>query len=337
MRPPFRTGLVLLSLLGSTAAGGPVLAQAPPSAEALFNRGVEQMNAGKYEPGCKDIAESRRLDPQPGVLFTLATCLDRWGRIATAVALYGEYLALYDELPADRKPRQGERPKVARDRRAALGPDVPELTLTLPPDAPAGTVVQRDGQDVPAANLGVALPVDPGETVITARAPGGPLGEQRITIGKGEKKKLLLEVPASGAPPAGAAVPPASGGPSSQRKAAYVIGGVGLAALVPGVVTGILTVEKKGIIEQHCGAAIMAPKARCDPAGLDAASSAKTLGLVSTISIAAGLAGLGAGVVLLVTDRRSATPSATVPGRWIAPTVAVTPTGDAMIGAHGVW
>lgn len=314
MRHPLRTCALLLSLVGLVAAQNQALAQVPPDADALFKRGVEQMQAGNYDPGCKDIAESLRLKWLPGTLFTLATCMDRWGHVATAVALYREYLAVYEKLPNDRKAVQDQttRPKVAREQRDKLEQDVPELTLTLPPDAPARTLVKRDGQEVAASALGVAFSLDPGQVVVTTQAPGGPVSEQRITIGKGEKKKVILEVkvaPAAVAPPPKVEVQPlpqpfAPDGTSVRRKAAFAIGGVGIAGVTLGAVMGILTLGEKGTIDQHCGEAINAPKTRCDPTGLDAAHRSKPFGLASTIGFAVGGAGLGVGLVLFLSEKQ---------------------------------
>ena len=39
-------------------------------------------------------AESHRLDPRPGTLFALASCEEKRGRLAAAVRIYDEYLAL---------------------------------------------------------------------------------------------------------------------------------------------------------------------------------------------------------------------------------------------------
>jgi hypothetical protein len=64
------------------------LAQDVATAEALFNRGFADMDAGRYETGCKAIAASQRLDPRAGTLFTLAVCEAQWGKIATAASHY---------------------------------------------------------------------------------------------------------------------------------------------------------------------------------------------------------------------------------------------------------
>lgn len=354
MNRSFHRCIGILSLLGPLALASPALAQDVAAAEALFNRGFADMEAGRYATGCPAIAESQRLDPRAGTLFTLSQCEVRWGRIATAVTRLGDYLELYERMAPDQKARQSERRKVAKEQRDKLALEVPQLTLSLPPGAPAGTVVKRDGAVVAEAALGLGLPVDPGEHVVSTQAPGGALWEQKFTIAKGEKKPLVLEVkaaPTGEARPAMVApvvettpesakqaeLPPATGaGTNSRRAAAYAIGGVGVAGLVLGGVMGGLTLGKKSTIESHCGKAIGAlSELDCDKIGLDAAGSANTLGLVSTIGFAAGLAGVGAAVVLLLTEPKPAKPTTGARGPWIsADVLSAGPTG-ATLGAHG--
>lgn len=329
--------LLLSSVLAPLAVPSPALAQDIAAAEALFKRGRADMAEGRYETGCKAIAESLRLDPRPGTLFTLAVCETRWGRIATAAARYADYLSLYERLTPAEKQRQKERAREAKAQRAALSPLVPELTLVLPPGAPAGTVVQRDGTVMTGAALGVGLPVDPGEHVVTTRAPGGKAGEQRITIGKGEKKQLLLEVkPAleTGAPPAEARAEGADG----RRTATYVIGGIGAAGLVLGGVMGGLALGEKGTVSEHCGSGIGSKdKAACDPVGLDAVNRGRTLALVGTIGFGVGAAGIGAAAVLLLTEPKRAKPADAAGRRWITAGVLQVGPSGAVAGVRGGW
>src|SRR5689334_12224252 len=126
------------------AVSDPAAGQGAADPAALFERGLAEMNAGKYESGCPAIAESQRLDPRAGTLFTLAECEVKWGHIASAVAHYADYLTLFSRMPKDQQERQGQRPKIATSQKAALEPQVPTLTLVVPPDAPRGLVVKRD-------------------------------------------------------------------------------------------------------------------------------------------------------------------------------------------------
>jgi hypothetical protein len=353
MNLSFRHCLGVLALLGPFVLSSPALGQDVAAADALFTRGVTEMKAGQYKKGCPLIAESLRLDPQPGTLYTLSQCEVKWGRTATAVARLDDYLQLYERLTPDQKAQQQNRPKTVKEQREKLALDVPELTLSLPPNAPAGTVVKRDDAVIASAALGLGLPVDPGEHVVTTQAPGGALWEQRITIDKGEKKSLVLEVKpaptgeartAVTAPvvaptpePPGQAEAPAAArqGTSGRRAATYVIGGIGVAGLALGGVMGVLALGKKSIINDHCGAAIKAAPLDCDPTGLEATKSVKPIGLVSTIGFAAGIAGVGTAVVLLLTEPKLAKPMTGSRGPWVsADVLSVGPTG-ATLGAHG--
>src|SRR5689334_19256125 len=122
---PRRTLLLVSALFSSLALASPAFADDPAAAEALFNRGRADMDAGRYEAGCKAIAESQRLDPRPGTLFTLAVCEKEWGRIASAMTHYGDYLAFYDRMTPAQQARQGDRPKEAKAQRESLAPQVP--------------------------------------------------------------------------------------------------------------------------------------------------------------------------------------------------------------------
>jgi hypothetical protein len=198
------------TFLAIAAIAGTASAQDSVTAAALFNRGLTDMNAGRFDTGCPAIAESQRLDPRLGTIFTLADCEARWGRIASAVAHYDDYLSLFAQLAPSQQAKQGERPKIAATQKAALEAQIPQLTLELPPKAPSGTVVKRDGTVLTQVSLGIPLPVDPLEHVITTQAPGGPVNEQRIKLEKGDKKRLVLEVkPAPAAPPAPPSASPA--------------------------------------------------------------------------------------------------------------------------------
>ncbi|WP_437943129.1 hypothetical protein WMF27_27655 [Sorangium sp. So ce281] len=93
----FRRSIPLVTAVGLLSLSVPVAAQDIATAEALFERGLADMQAGRYETGCKVLAESERIDPQPGTPFTLAACEAQWGRIATAVAHFKDYLARLDQ------------------------------------------------------------------------------------------------------------------------------------------------------------------------------------------------------------------------------------------------
>jgi hypothetical protein len=83
----------------------------------------------------------------------------------------------------------------------------------------------------------------------------------------------------------------------------YVLGGIGVAGFITGAVAGALTLQKKGVVSDHC------PNKECDPEGLDAVDSGKTLGVITTAGLITGVVGVGAGTYLIVSAGSQKEPS----------------------------
>lgn len=306
------------------------------------------MKAKNYEAACPALAESYRLGPRTGTLFTLAECEAGWGKLASAVAHYSEYIAQVSRLPAADRQRHLTRQKTAQAQIEKLRPQVSSLTLRLPAGAPPGVVVRRGGVELSSASLGIALPTDAGEHDISTQVPGGPVHVQKISLTPGETKEVTLDLklpppvasppasasapapsPASTSPEAPPVAPPSapSGGPS--RVPVYVAAGVGAAGIVVGSLSGVLALQRKRIVDEECSGA------RCTPEGKDAADSGKRFGTLSTIGFGVGVAGLGAGLLLWLT---SPDPSPSAAVRRLRPSVATSPDRSSWIlGVDGSW
>jgi hypothetical protein len=333
----------------------PAAAQEAESAEALFDRGVADMEAGRYEKACPAIKESQRLDPRPGTLFTLAECEAKRGRSATALGHYRDYLALYPKLLPEQQEKHKKREGIARAQQAALELEVPALTLSLSPSAPRGTVVTRDGVVVAEAGLGVAVSIDPGEHVVSVQAPGAPAIMRRVVLGPGDRKQILLDDKPPPAPPVVAPVPrpapgprpvpmvpppqPDVGGQSRLRVAAFVTGGVGVAGVVAGAVLGGLALQKKN--ETASGCNVKGNPMDCHHEAATIRFGALDLANGSTAAFAVGGAALATGTVLLILAprRKDADKSRAAAGstRWVgAGALALDGTG-AVAGVRGGW
>ncbi len=137
------------------------------AAEALFNRGRQLVAEGKLAEACPKLAESQRLDPGVGTALNLADCYERWGRTATAWASWLEAATLA------KNNGQTDREELARARAKALEPRLTRLEIALAPGAKLeGLRVTRSGTEVREVSFGIPLPVDPGDQVIEASAPG---------------------------------------------------------------------------------------------------------------------------------------------------------------------
>ena len=140
-------------------------------AEQLFNAGVEDMLAGRFEQGCTRIGQSQREDPKPGTLFTLAECFARWGRTASAATQYAAYLQTVKALPANQQAAHSERVAVAQSEYEKLLPDIPELVLIWPGAPPRDATVTVDGIEIDQETLGRARHVDPGQHMVAVATP----------------------------------------------------------------------------------------------------------------------------------------------------------------------
>lgn len=180
-------------LLLFTALVGPEAAASTPAsvtAEALFHEGRQLVRTGQIAAGCDKLAASQRLDAALGTLLNLADCHERLGRLATAWAEYREAVAWA------RRDRDEPREKLASRRAAALDARAARLVIELGADArEAGLTVDQDGVTLPAESIGSAVPVDPGEHRVLARAPGFTPFESVVTVA-GEGARVTVRVPA---------------------------------------------------------------------------------------------------------------------------------------------
>ncbi len=88
------------SILISTGLGAlltvsePALARGndAAAADALFQQGMQDMEAGKYESACQKFRDSDQLDPTVNTKFNLGDCEEKRGKLATvglALAVVG--------------------------------------------------------------------------------------------------------------------------------------------------------------------------------------------------------------------------------------------------------
>jgi hypothetical protein len=298
--------LVCLSLALTAVFGHPGVARADVArAERLFNSGVEDMLAGRFEQGCTRIAQSQQEDPKPGTVFTLAECFSRWGRIASAATQYAAYLNAVKALPPNQQTAHAERVEVAKSEHKKLLPDIPELVLVWPGAPPRDATVTVDGAEVDQETLGRARHVDPGQHMVAVNYADGSQSTRKVAIELGQTLRVILPSAQGERPP-----PPVDDTPSvpeaekkpgtSQRTWAYIIGGVGAAGVLLGAGTGIFVLQQRNVIDKECEPTRPGEQ-ECSSKGLSAARDAKAAGTVSTIAFAVGGAGLAVAIPLLLT------------------------------------
>lgn len=299
------TGALLFSSGRARAQG----AGKQAAAQAIFEEAKKLYTKGDYAAACPKFADSQSLDPAPGTQFNLANCYEKNGQTASAWATFKSAAASY---------RAHNRPDwetKARDRASALEPKLSKLNVVVGDGARVpGLEVRRDGQTISASELGTPIPVDPGDHVIEAQAPGRKpsKGTAKVAPAPGEQKFTVTALEVEDKPPVAAATTPTttpaatasdkpppqhSGGGSGQKTAAFVALGLGAAGLVVGGVTGVMALSKNKTATDAC------PNdgACASQAAVDANSSAKSLATISTVGFIVGGVGVAAGAILFAT------------------------------------
>jgi len=310
---------LVLAALGGVLLGTPRPAAAGDmaAAEVLFREGRRLLDSGQLAAACAKFAESQRLDPSSGTLLNLADCHEREGKVATAWAEF---------LSASRLARtQAEDARAAEAKRRAdeLEPRLSYLSVTVA-EPSSGMVIYRDDIELDAAALASRLPVDPGEHVIRATAPGcqewsRPLsvgmepGHQTVTIPPLEKEAPPAPEPPA-APPAAAPPRPAPPAPepppaeadepaSTGTMAGYVVGGAGLVLTGLGVWAGLSARSTYASAEDMCRT-----HRDCSPGAMEERDAAEFEANLSNAAVGLGLIGVATGVLLLFTEPREGAP-----------------------------
>ncbi|MEP7126649.1 MAG: hypothetical protein ABJE95_37300 [Byssovorax sp.] len=168
--PGARVVAAILVALAVAAPERACLASVPSEKQAqeVFIAAMKLMGNKQYAEACSLLSRSLDLDPGMGTRFRLAECYEKLGRLASAC---DQYAAVANAAALAGKP---DREAYARKRSAALEPKVAKLTVQLPPALAAlpGLEITRDGTPMDKALWGTPVPIDPGDHLVTVRAPG---------------------------------------------------------------------------------------------------------------------------------------------------------------------
>jgi hypothetical protein len=333
-----------------TAASAPSWAQSDENraaARAIGQQGVQAMQEKRWADAVDLFTRAESLVPAPTFELYLARAYAQQGKLVKAQEAY-------TRLTREKLPQDAPRPFVdaqadATRELAALKPRLASVTIQVTGGPASGTSVTMDGQAVPAALVGVAHPVDPGQHQMQATAPGLDSGVVTATLEEGASKTVTLALHAgTAAVPAGAPAPappptPTSAStapestlpgatsapaepdshPSGTPTTRYLgFGSLGLAAV--GVGLGVYFAMTSHQKESDSSA--LCPGGTCTASSAQQASSlhsqinslnsdASTFGALSVTSFVVGGAAAAAGVALLVlSGRRGGAPAATTTG-----------------------
>lgn len=264
---------------------------APSEADALFRRGVELMKADNCSEAVPEFLKSNALDVSAATYLNLGTCYARLGRKATA---YKTYQKAADAAQSEKDDALRER---ALQAMALLAPSLTKVQIVAPKDS-APLSLRINGE--PLVNYdGLPIPLDPGESVIEAAAPGREPWRHSVKADD-LGATLVVHVPELPAARPPAPPPPPAEAPDERRGdwrvPALIVGGTGLAAVVVGSVFGLSAANTYDDSQSYCAGS------RCTQTGIDLRNSASNKAAVSTWTISLGLVATATGIVLWLTS-----------------------------------
>jgi hypothetical protein len=305
--------VVVLASLSAPALADPTGAE-QALAEQLFREGQQLLVDGKVDIACPKLAESQRIAPKLGTLLNLATCHEKEGKTATAWGEFNEALALA------RAAKRADRVQFAQEHADALEKVLARVEIV---GAQPGVQVTLDERPFATAAMGSKVPVDPGEHVIEASAPGKRAWSKHVTAIASSTQQIVIPVleapnplvdppaPPPYAPPQPAIAPMPTSMPSddggSQRTVGLIVGGVGAAGLAVGGVFGAMTLSSESRANKVC------PQTVCPTQeGYDLHQTARRDALISTLAIIGGAAALATGAVVFFTAKSATKPAASL-------------------------
>jgi tetratricopeptide (TPR) repeat protein len=285
--------LAVIVTTSASLVAAPARAQtgeAKAMAEALFREGKRLLDKGKIPEACEKLASSYKIDEALGTLLNLASCHEKQGRWATA---WGEF---NEALMIAKKAGQAPRQKFCKERIAAIEPKLSRLAVQVEQAAAVeGLEVTIDRVALARGAWGTLIPVDPGDHLIEASAPGREKWQTTVKLGETASQTVPVPVLKVLPPPEPAAPPPPP--PRSKWKLPAGIAGVAAGAIGIGVGTyfGVRAFNYASTSNDLCN-----PDGTCTKLGLAAFQDGKSAANLSNVFFAVGGVLAAAGTVFIV-------------------------------------
>lgn len=188
-------GFAVFVALGATRAA----AQAPTSdrarteaARTLFEEGLELVDQERWQDAAERFRRALALRPSPVITFNLASALAKQGQVIEASELLRALVK--DESTND------ETRDAATQLLAEVERQIARLTIEVRGEL-AGHTVSLDARPLHAAEIGVALPVDPGSHRVDGKRGELALFSREYSLEPGASRLVTLDLPAASGRP----------------------------------------------------------------------------------------------------------------------------------------
>jgi len=305
-------------IIGAVAIAVSTLLASPPSfaqtaaeretARTLFEEGKVRRDKGDKEGALESFKAADALVSVPTTKLAVARAYLALGKLVDArdAAVQVANIPVAKKEPQPFTDARAAAAKLANDLQGRI-PSITFDVVGAPQDAPDDVQVEVDGVAVPAAALVAPRKVNPGKHTVVAKLKerDGQV-QQDVTVEEKATKPVTLDVTEIAKKPKKSAVvatapppeknPATTEPPNEEKKKGisplvWIGGGVAIVGAAAGTVFGLMSMSDKESADQYCR------DGKCPPPGHDAADSAKSEALISTISFA--VAGVGAGVAIV--------------------------------------
>jgi len=270
------------------------------TARALALEGHTALTNKNYATAADRFARADALVHAPTLVVDWARALQGLGRFVEAHEKYE--LVLREGVDSTSPKSWLHALEDAKKELDMLKPRLAWVTVVL--KEPADATVKIDGVLVPPAAVGVKRAADPGFPKVVVTAPGYEGFEQTLTVGPGEEKSL--EVTLKKLPEVAAPVTTSQDiyrprqKTEARRVASFVLLAGGGAALAGGGVFGALALHKKSQLDSEC-----MDGGRCRSSSEPKIKTYHTYGTISGVALSVGVAAVGTGLVLLLTEPKA--------------------------------
>lgn len=165
------------------------------AARSLADRGADAFDEGDYARALELFSRAEQLVHAPPHLSFMARSLAKLGRLVEAHEMY---LKIVNEDLPTTAPRAF---KAAHEQAEAeignVEARIAHVTVTIRGGAANKATLSIDHTDIPAAEQGIPLPIDPGTHVFAAHNGSARSEEKTVTLGDGTAVSLELTLPAA--------------------------------------------------------------------------------------------------------------------------------------------
>ncbi len=253
-------------------------------ARELAQKGDAAFSEGRCDKAIGLWVQAAERFEAPTILIRIAQCQALLGRVVEATATLERVAAMKFAR---------EVPQVFLDARNRANSDLPKLRARI---AHLKLTVDRAGfaveptleiDHVKMGQVDAVFPLNPGDHFVHLSIGEGTL-EKTVRLEDGEQHEIRIRL---------SRTEPSDTSPFSQKKVGYMLGAAGLVSVGLGTLFGVRASNAYSDLKGQC------PEGECPYTESDRYYAARSRATEANVAFAAGAALLGAGLVLVLTDK----------------------------------